>query len=184
MSSYLRSSITATETASFTVTSNNKPFTSVARVSNGILLSGDQLMLFNSVTMTTIRVTTTYAATNFKYVICIDSSTCIAADDSTSAFNYYQMTSSNFLGTTDSVTLTTIASISSSVATTGLATLPTQTTMYIGRETYVYVLTIGSNAPTQIIYVLAPVIDLKLALTTIGGSNPLLSVATSTILLL
>ena len=33
--------------------------------------------------MTSVHNFPSYASTNFKYVICIDSSTCIAADDST-----------------------------------------------------------------------------------------------------
>ena len=104
-----------------TVVNNNVPCTSIHFYSSNHVVSGDKLMLFDWTTMLPVRVTAD--TTNFKYVICIDSSTCIAADDSTLAFNYYQMTSSNFLGATDSATVTTIASISS-IGTTGLAALP------------------------------------------------------------
>ena len=75
----------------------------MAAIGSPLVLTGDLLMVFDASTMAAIKLTTNYATTNFKYVICIDSSTCIAADDSTSVFSYYSMTSADFLGATDSV---------------------------------------------------------------------------------
>ena len=83
-----------------TVVNNNVPCTSIHFYSSNHVVSGDKLMLFDWTTMLPVRVTAD--TTNFKYVICIDSSTCIAADDSTANFNYYVMKSSDFLGPTDS----------------------------------------------------------------------------------
>ena len=48
------------------------------------LLSGSTLRLIDIAQMTIVKESKT--STNFKYVICIDSSTCIAADDSTTDY--------------------------------------------------------------------------------------------------
>ena len=73
-----------------------QPITSMAYLDYQFLLSGDALTLLNYDSMQEIKYST--SGTNFKYVICIDSSTCIAADDSTAELGIYVIDGSNFLG--------------------------------------------------------------------------------------
>ena len=110
----------------------------MTNIDGGVTLSGDLLMLYDTQAMTVIKVTTAYAMTNFKYVICIDSSTCIAADDSTSQFNYYKMTASDFLGPTDSITTYSISDTS---------TGPTNSMAVIAKRTNKTLLIILTNSP-------------------------------------
>ena len=88
------------------------PITSGAFIGGNRVLFANPLRIIDYVSLTPpVRTATDTAAYgNLKYVICIDSSTCIAADDSTSSLRNIFMTDSNFLGPVNSFTVKTIAS--------------------------------------------------------------------------
>src|SRR3990167_9359614 len=58
-------------------------FSSVAYLSTSdLVLTGDLLTLVTATTMTKSKqVRSTYSGINFGYIVCIDSTTCIAAED-------------------------------------------------------------------------------------------------------
>ena len=99
---------------------------------------------------TEVTVTANYAATNFKYVICIDSSTCIAADDSTSDFKYYRMTSTGFLGGNDQVENFGLTEASTGY-TLGVGAARSQTAIYLARATRVFVYQIGQSTVQAVV---------------------------------
>ena len=127
-------------------------------------------MLFDYVGMTQIRVTTTYGTTNFKYVICIDSSTCIAADDSTTGFKYYVMKNTDFLGGTLDALNTYSITDASAGATTGLVARQTIQKLYVSRGSKVYVVILSSNEASRIFEIGSAILGLKVS-TILQGTN-------------
>ena len=62
---------------------------------SNLMLGGAKLTIYDYTNNSAVYEDTANAITNFKYVICIDSSTCIAADDST-ALSLYKMDVSTY----------------------------------------------------------------------------------------
>ena len=131
------------------------------------MLGGAKLTIYDYTNNSAVYEDTANANTNFKYVICIDSSTCIAADDSTSQFNYYKMTASDFLGPTDSITTYSISDTSTG-PTNSMAVIASQSVIYISRAFTIFMLQMGYVSSFKKIKFASQVNSLRISQVTVG----------------
>jgi hypothetical protein len=90
------------------------------------VLSGQVLRIIDYSSMTILKTTSNYISTNFKFITCLDASTCVSADDGTSGIRIYDITSSNFLNAPDTVSANPLVGVSECIGLSIIKTL----TMY------------------------------------------------------